>query len=167
MIRTILSRTNRQLNTTIQELHARSVSEKNRAETATEELEHLRTVAAATRRRDHEIRALLSRLTLGADGDHPETRDLGAAVLALLDGPPPSGPCSIFCPACGVADVEELDVPIPHTDDTTPVARCRRCGHSWGLDPGAGRGCLACGGSGNLRNQRVTDPRCTTCYPHD
>ncbi|MFE6743868.1 hypothetical protein [Streptomyces tubercidicus] len=121
------------------------------------ELERLRTFADAVRRRDHEIRALLSRLDIR---ESAEAWDLGAGVIALLDGPVPPGPPTRFCPACQVADVEDYDLPIPHTDDTTACARCRRCWHAWTLHPAADGACDACGGSGHLGSQDLNDPPC-------
>ncbi|GAB7036022.1 Pycsar system effector family protein [Streptomyces sp. NPDC021749] len=64
------------------------------------------------------------------------------------------------CPACQSPDTEDYGQPIPHTDDSADCARCRTCGHSWSLDPGANGSCTSCGGSGRLGNQSPHDPRC-------
>ncbi|MFF8790842.1 hypothetical protein [Streptomyces sp. NPDC015125] len=161
MFRFISTTRLRQLHRSIHELHDRAAAEKRRADTTecrlTEELEQLRPAVDVSRRQSIEIQAVISRLDIRASA---EAWDLGAHVIALLDGPLPPGPAPRFCPSCQIADVEDFDLPIPHTDDTAPCARCRRCGHKWALDPGADGCCVACGGNGHLGRQRLDDPRC-------
>lgn len=161
MLRIIRATRLRQLHRSIHELHDRSSAEKRRADTAeyraAEELEQLRLAVDAVQRRNIEIQAAISRLDIR---ESAEAWDLGAHITALLDGPLPPGPPPRFCPACRVADVEDFGQPIPGTDDSADCARCRRCGHSWAIDPGADGSCMCCGGSGSLGSQGYSDPRC-------
>ncbi|MEJ8653650.1 hypothetical protein WKI65_37800 [Streptomyces sp. MS1.AVA.3] len=147
----------RRLYRSMHELHDRSVAEKRRADIAAQELEQQRAAVNVFRRQSIEIQAVLSRLDIR---ESAEAWDLGAHIIALLDGPLPPGPPPRFCPSCQIADVEDYDLPIPHTDDSAPCARCRRCGHNWALDPAADGCCVACGGSGNLGRQGLSDPCC-------
>ncbi|MEU9485914.1 hypothetical protein AB0D83_20000 [Streptomyces decoyicus] len=147
----------RRLYRSIHELHDRSATEKRRADIAAQELEQMRPAVDAFRRQSIEIQAVISRLDIRKSA---EAWDLGAHIIALLDGPVPPGPPPRFCPACQVADVEDFGLPIPHTDDSADCARCRRCGHSWAIDPGADGSCMCCGGNGHLGSQALSDPRC-------
>ena len=70
----------------------------------------------------------------------------------------------ITCPLCKTAGAEEFGLPIPHTDDTADCARCKACGHSWGLDPGADGACTECGGSGHTGRGTIYDPPCRPCH---
>ncbi|WJY43214.1 hypothetical protein QT196_38805 (plasmid) [Streptomyces sp. P9-2B-2] len=153
----------RRLYRSIHELHDRSVAEKRRADIAAQEVEQLQLAVNVFRRQSIEIQARISRLDIR---ESAEAWDLGAHIIALLDGPVPPGPAPRFCPSCQIADVEDYDLPIPHTDDSAPCARCRRCGHNWALDPAADGCCVACGGSGNLGRQGLDDPPCPCCEDH-
>ncbi|MEU6332035.1 hypothetical protein ABZ851_32985 [Streptomyces sp. NPDC047049] len=152
----------RRLYRSMHELHDRSVAEKRRADTAAQELEQLQLAVNIFRRQSIEIQATISRLDIR---ESAEAWALGAHIIALLDGPVPPGPPPRFCPSCQIADVEDYDLPIPHTDDSAPCARCRRCGHNWALDPAADGCCVACGGSGNLGRQGLDDPPCPCMTP--
>ncbi|MCF3143685.1 hypothetical protein [Streptomyces platensis] len=160
--RTQLRQQLRRLYRSMHELHDRSVAEKRRADTAAQELDQLQLAVNVFRRQSIEIQARISRLDIR---ESAEAWDLGAHIIALLDGPVPPGPPPRFCPSCQIADVEDYDLPIPHTDDSAPCARCRRCEHNWALDPAADGCCVACGGSGNLGRQGLDDPPCPCMTP--
>jgi hypothetical protein len=66
----------------------------------------------------------------------------------------------ITCPLCKTPGAEEYGLPIPGTDDSADCARCKACGHTWNLDPGADASCPECGGSGNTGRAIFRDPRC-------
>ncbi|WP_331759967.1 hypothetical protein OG422_31325 (plasmid) [Streptomyces sp. NBC_01525] len=103
-----------------------------------------------------EIAALISRQQNTLTQDESLSRE----ILNLLTRPVYCVPPSRWCPRCHIADVEDYNLPIPHTDDTAPCARCRRCNHTWALDPAANGTCPICGGSGSTGNQHYRDPRC-------